>query len=168
MCSHAIKDDATCGKTVIMDGLCCRHLKQKCSVCLESVSSTNTVNSKRLSCGHSFHPGCIMNWFVTSDECPACRTKQTRKSDAILDFKEKVEDELRAKYKDAIDSLETENQALKETLRLQSMFVNASRTPPQPVLRVAAMLSDPASFVGLDDDDRRVMEVLRDMITSPA
>jgi len=65
-----------------------------------------------------------MNWFVTSDECPVCRAKQ--EGDAILQFREKVEDAMRAKYKDAIDSLETEVQNLKETLRLQTMFVNSS------------------------------------------
>ena len=115
---------STCGKPVLMDGFCCRHLKQTCRICFEEVGSTNTISSKRLSCGHSFHPDCIMNWFVTSDECPVCRAKQ--EGDAILQFREKVEDSMRVKYKDAIDSLETEVQNLKETLRLQTMFVNSS------------------------------------------
>jgi hypothetical protein len=106
-----------------MDGLCVRHVKQSCSVCLEPVSSTNTINSKRLTCGHAFHVPCIMEWFVESDECPACRAKQA--DDPLLKYKDKVENILRAKFKDAIESLENENQALKDTLRLQSMFVNA-------------------------------------------
>ena len=140
MCSHG---DPKCGKHVLMDGLCVRHLKQKCLVCLEPVSSTNTINSKRLLCGHAFHPQCILNWFVTSDECPVCRTKQT--GDSFLEFKEKVEEALREKYKDAIDSLQNEVQALHDTLRLQSMFVNArAQGPPSP-----------------DDTHERIMELLR-------
>ncbi len=86
---------------VLMDGLCVRHLKQKCSVCLEPVGSTNTVNSKRLSCGHAFHVPCIMEWFVESDECPVCRSDQA--SDPVIAYKRKVEDILRQKYKDAIE-----------------------------------------------------------------
>ncbi len=147
MCSHG---DPQCGKSVLRDGLCVRHLKQKCLVCLEPVSSTNTINSKRLVCGHSFHPNCIMNWFVTSDECPVCRAKQP--GDSMLEFKEKVEDALREKYKDAIDSLEGEVQALKETLRLQSMFVNARFVEPDP---------------GPDETHRRVMQLLAEATTEP-
>ena len=145
MCSHG---DPVCGKSVLMDGLCVRHLKQKCMVCFEPVSSTNTINSKRMCCGHAFHPECIMTWFVTSDECPVCRTKQT--GDSLLEFKEKVEDALREKYKDAINSLESEVQALKDTLRLQSMFVNA---------RVSEPPGDPAP----EDVHRRIMTLLADV-----
>ena len=104
-----------------MDGLCCRHLKQKCLVCLETVGSTNTVTSKRLTCGHAFHPNCITTWFITSDECPVCRCKQPE--DPIIVFKDKVEDGMRVKYKDAIDSLEDEVKRLTDTLRMQSMFI---------------------------------------------
>ncbi len=147
MCSHG---EPQCGKHVLMDGLCVRHLKQKCLVCLESVSSTNTINSKRLLCGHAFHPNCIMTWFVSSDECPVCRTKQT--GDSLLEFKEKVEDVLREKYKDAIDSLEAEVQALKDTLHLQSMFVNARFVEPEPP----------------EEAHHRIMDLLREATTEPA
>jgi hypothetical protein len=114
---------STCGKPILMDGLCVRHVKQSCSVCLEPVSSTNTINSKRLACGHAFHVPCIMEWFVESDECPQCRSKQP--SDPILQFREKSQNVIRARFRDALVSLEEENSRLKETLRLQSMFVNA-------------------------------------------
>jgi hypothetical protein len=114
---------STCGQKVLMDGFCCRHLKQKCLICLEPVGSTNTITSKRLSCGHAYHPGCIIEWFITSDECPSCRCKQPE--DPLIVFKEKVENQLRAKYKDAIDSLETEVQRLTDTLRMQSLFMTA-------------------------------------------
>ena len=94
-----------CKGKVILDGKCCRHLTQKCSICFEDVKSTNTCNTKRLTCGHSYHTDCILNWFVTSNECPVCRVKQ---DDPILSFKERVEDNLREKYRDAIESLQSE------------------------------------------------------------
>ena len=95
-----------CKNKIFRDDLCCRHLKQQCSVCLEDVGSINTANTKRLSCGHSYHINCILNWFVTSNECPVCRSNQD--NDLLINFKDKVEDNMRAKYKDAIKSLEDE------------------------------------------------------------
>jgi len=121
-----------------MDGLCVRHLKQKCSVCLEPVGSTNTVNSKRLSCGHAFHVPCIMEWFVESDECPVCRSDQA--SDPVIAYKRKVEDILRQKYKDAIESLENEVQQLKDTLQMQAMFtVHANRSEDDMIVAAALL-----------------------------
>ena len=93
-----------CKGKIIRDGQCCRHLVQQCPICFENVKSTNTVGTKRLTCGHSYHSTCILEWFVTSDECPVCREKQV--DDPIIKFKLKVEDELRKKYRDAIQSLE--------------------------------------------------------------
>jgi len=93
-----------CMGKIIRDGKCCRHLIQQCPICFENVKSTNTIGTKRLTCGHSYHSDCILEWFVTSDECPVCREKQL--DDPIIIFKLKVEDELRKKYKDAIQSLE--------------------------------------------------------------
>ena len=99
-----------CKLNVLMNGFCVRHLKQKCSICLEEVPSTNSASHKRLSCGHAFHFKCIIRWFVTSDECPCCRTKQV--SEPLIIFKEQVENEMRKKYRDAIRSLESENRRL--------------------------------------------------------
>lgn len=107
-----------CKLNVLMDGYCVRHLKQKCSICMDEVPSTNSANNKRLSCGHAFHFKCIMKWFVTSNECPTCRCKQH--SDPLIIFKEGVENELRLKYRDAIRSLEAENRRLNETIRRAS------------------------------------------------
>ena len=95
-----------CKGKIILDGMCCRHVKQQCSICLENVGSTNTVSTKRLTCGHSYHVDCILNWFITSNECPVCRVKQV--DDSLVLFKEKVENELREKYRDAIESLQNE------------------------------------------------------------
>jgi len=111
---------STCGKDVLLDGLCVRHLKQTCNICFDPVGSTNTIKSKRLACGHSFHPECILKWFVTSNECPTCRMKQD--GDVFIEFKDAVEEELRIKFRDYTNSLENEIKGLKETLRLQTMF----------------------------------------------
>jgi len=123
---------------VLMDGLCIRHAKQSCSICLEPVGSMNTVKSKRLSCGHAFHVTCIMEWFIESECCPACREKQ--EEDPIIVFKTKVEDALRLKFKDAIDTLEEENRQLKETLRMQTMFNVAANRDPDDVIIVETLL----------------------------
>ena len=103
-----------CKLNILMDNFCVRHLKQKCAICMEDVSSINSINNKRLSCGHSFHYKCIIKWFVTSDDCPTCRCKQP--NDLLITFKECVEDELRKKYKDAIKTLEVENKRLNRLL----------------------------------------------------
>lgn len=107
-----------CRNVVLMDNFCVRHLKQRCAVCMEDVPSTNSAKHKRLSCGHAFHFNCIMRWFVTSDECPTCRCKQP--NDPLVIFKCSVEDELRKKYRDAIRSLESENNRLNQTLTRRS------------------------------------------------
>ena len=79
---------STCNRKVLFDGLCVRHHKGACSVCLEPVSSVNRATSKRLTCGHAFHMKCIMKWFVTSDECPSCRTPQP--NDPLITFRDAV------------------------------------------------------------------------------
>lgn len=71
---------------------------------MEEVSTLNTSVSKRLSCEHSFHMDCILNWFKQADSCPVCRTDQL--DDIFIQYKKDIEDNLRAKYKDAIESLE--------------------------------------------------------------
>ena len=100
-CTHG-----NCKNVILMDNLCARHLKQKCSICFEQVKSTNSATTKRLCCGHSFHLKCILNWFVESEDCPTCRTKHM--GDPLLSFKHKIEESMRKKYIDAIRSLERE------------------------------------------------------------
>ena len=107
-CSHS-----GCKNVILMDSFCNRHLKQKCSICFEQVRSANSPNTKRLHCGHSFHLDCILEWFVQSDECPVCR--QVQKNDKLLKFKQKVQHELREKYKDAIRTYENELRRLRST-----------------------------------------------------
>lgn len=107
-----------CKHVVFIDDTCKYHTQQKCSICLESVKSTNTQKSKVLSCNHAFHPECIMEWFATSDVCPTCRTSQS--SDSIIKFKTKIQDDLRVKYKDSIDSLTAELSFFKLAFQLIS------------------------------------------------
>jgi hypothetical protein len=52
-----------------------------------------------------------MTWFETNDECPVCRTEQD--NDPLIIFKHHVEDNIRAKYRDAIKSLEHQVQVLR-------------------------------------------------------
>ena len=121
-CSHS-----GCKNVILMDSFCNRHLKQKCSICFEQVRSANSPNTKRLHCGHSFHLDCILEWFVQSDECPVCRQVQKNDkllkflrnfqkiNDKLLKFKQKVQHELREKYKDAIRTYENELRRLRST-----------------------------------------------------
>lgn len=104
----------TCSNTILMDGYCPRHLKQKCTICFEMVPSTNSSKHKRLNCGHAFHFDCIIQWFAESDECPVCRKKHLH--DSIIVFRNRVQNTMRMKYRDAIRSLEKENFLLRKKL----------------------------------------------------
>ena len=95
-----------CRRGVLVNDLCSVHHKQTCSICLEDVGSLNSKQSKKLTCNHSFHPDCIMNWFKESDSCPVCRVDQPE--DPIIIFKKEIEDKMRIVYADAINSLERE------------------------------------------------------------
>jgi hypothetical protein len=109
-----------CKGKIILDGMCCRHLTQQCSICFDNVGSTNTIYTKRLSCGHAYHVECILNWFVTSNECPICRAPQ--ENDITIKFKNKVEDNLRQKYRDAIQTLEEQVLHLRMTNMILASF----------------------------------------------
>lgn len=44
----------------------------ECSICLSEISCGEKKTS--LICGHTFHTGCIKNWFLKSENgCPMCR-----------------------------------------------------------------------------------------------
>ena len=96
--------------------LCHVHKLQTCVVCLETVQ---TKDAKKLNCRHVFHPACITNWFVMSDECPVCRADQG--DDPLIQFKKRIEDGIRATYQDAIQSLEEDVHRLR-TRRPRSLF----------------------------------------------
>ena len=104
----------TCKNNILMDGYCSRHLKQSCAICFEMVPSTNSSKHKRLNCGHDFHFNCLIQWFIESNDCPVCRKEHNH--DPIIKFKNKIENNLRLKYRDAIRSLEKENSELRKIL----------------------------------------------------
>lgn len=103
-CTALTANGRKCRKSALRDGLCCVHLTQQCTICMEDVRSSNTHNNKRLTCGHAFHVECIMHWFRMSNVCPVCRVEQNE--DPIIIFKNAVEDEIRQRYAEAIHSLE--------------------------------------------------------------
>jgi Ring finger domain len=103
-CTALTLNGRKCRKIALRDGLCCVHLTQKCTICMEDVKSNNTNSSKRLTCGHAFHTECIMQWFRMSNVCPVCRVEQN--GDPLIIFKNAIEEEMRRRYNDAIQSLE--------------------------------------------------------------
>lgn len=103
-CTVLTLNGRKCRKTALRDGKCSTHLTQTCAICLDEVKSTNTQHNKRLTCAHSFHMPCIMQWFQTSNDCPVCRV--TQNEDPIIIFKASVEENLRLVYQDAIRTLE--------------------------------------------------------------
>lgn len=102
ICRGHTKNGSRCKCHTNNNIFCHRHVEQKCSICLEIINK----NPKNLLCNHSFHSDCILQWFVESDTCPICRTSQ--KCDLIIIFKNKIEDNMRLKYMNAIHSLEDE------------------------------------------------------------
>jgi hypothetical protein len=115
-----------CKKPVLMDEKCCNHLKQQCSICLEMVSSMNSSKTKRLLCGHSFHYECISEWFVVSDICPVCRYRSCYMEEPLLKYKNRIEDNLRNKYKDVLESNQTEIRRLEENLKRYTEYYENS------------------------------------------
>jgi CRISPR/Cas system CSM-associated protein Csm3 (group 7 of RAMP superfamily) len=93
------------------------HNKDKCPICFELVQR----KPKKLSCNHVFHEECITQWYVTADSCPVCRVGQGK--DSYIKFRNLVENNMRDKYKDAIDSLE------QEVMRLRREVRNLRRRP---------------------------------------
>ena len=121
-CSWITSSGKKCSNNILMDNFCSRHLKQKCSICLEQVRSLNSAQTKKLKCGHAFHMECILNWFKNSDACPTCRSSQH--NDPLIKFKTSVEDEIREKYLEVNKSLEQEIRKLLDTIHRQRAYIN--------------------------------------------
>jgi len=69
-------------------------------VCLEETKR----NDKKLKCKHVFHFKCIIKWYEESIECPNCRMEQD--DDPLIIFRRNIEENMRARYRDAIRTLE--------------------------------------------------------------
>lgn len=108
-CIHVIKNGNRCKLLAKNGEYCYRHEKEtECPICFESIGK---LDKKILPCGHGFHTNCLLHWFVTADTCPVCRIKNS--GDEFVRFRDLVADNLREKYKDAIDSLEREIRILR-------------------------------------------------------
>ena len=63
-----------------------------CPICFSEINAT--TGSTLLSCGHTFHLGCIATWLSTAPSCPCCRAQpsetETVKNNAD-DIKRKLE-----------------------------------------------------------------------------
>ena len=44
-----------------------------CPICFEDIKPTDKSQQAILSCGHEFHPSCILTWFTQNTTCPTCR-----------------------------------------------------------------------------------------------
>lgn len=128
-CTYKIPgSDDECGVKVVYGNRCIRHINQVCVICHEDVSTRNTFSTRRLNCGHAYHTKCLMNWIATDGAQPICPTCREDISDMdIVVFKNKVEDNIRDKYKDAIDSYEQEIARLRETIELIHKAFSARR-----------------------------------------
>ena len=110
-CKFITKAGTRCKHKARENNLCTRHNKETCPICFEIVNKKGKI----LSCSHNFHEDCIIKWYVTSDTCPVCRVSQGK--DSFIKFRNLVEDNIRMKYKDAIDSLEDEVMRLRRRVR---------------------------------------------------
>ncbi len=43
----------------------------ECSICMNAIDAS--TSSARMTCGHSFHFGCVATWANTNPSCPLCR-----------------------------------------------------------------------------------------------
>ncbi|XP_065661355.1 uncharacterized protein LOC136084698 [Hydra vulgaris] len=48
-----------------------RFRNSECTICLEDFYLNENV--VLLSCGHSYHKGCIENWLLVKNNCPLCK-----------------------------------------------------------------------------------------------
>ena len=44
-----------------------------CPICFEDIKPADKAQQAILSCGHEFHPSCILTWFTQNTTCPTCR-----------------------------------------------------------------------------------------------
>ena len=61
-----------------------KYPTNECAICLDSMNSQTLT----ISCGHTYHSNCLLNWFEYNMTCPVCRTqfiwaKKKKKKDII-------------------------------------------------------------------------------------
>jgi hypothetical protein len=104
LCIGVTKSGAPCKKK----GMCRWHRSDICAICLDEIPCKEIYVTE---CRHHYHSQCITTWYVTSDECPVCRTEQA--TDPFIFFKRKLRRAVEDVYSDAIHTLETENRLLR-------------------------------------------------------
>ena len=107
-CSGMNKNGTKCKRS----STCRWHRLVTCPICLDEVPIKSVHTT---ACNHKFHSECIMRWFVTSDDCPVCRSEQA--TEPIITFKKGVHDRMASVYMDAIRSLESEVTRYRRLLR---------------------------------------------------
>lgn len=51
-----------------------------CAICMDLIDDKICEEYRgKLSCGHEFHPMCILKWFKKNTSCPTCRAEHTEK-----------------------------------------------------------------------------------------
>ena len=76
-------------------------VQSECSICYDPVidhpapEGSEATGSYRSSCGHLFHPRCIMKWHLHQDEstCPNCRKKAVEMEDCAPEDEDEDEEE---------------------------------------------------------------------------
>lgn len=48
-----------------------KYSVNECAICLDSMNAQTLT----ISCGHTYHSNCLLNWFEYNMTCPVCRTK---------------------------------------------------------------------------------------------
>lgn len=117
-CIHVTKKGSRCSFRQKRDGYCLKHVKEKCPICFELIQNDGM---HVLSCGHKFHRSCMLSWYAESNVCPICRNEQ---KDEILDFKEKVKENMRNLYRDALESNDREIQRLRRILGSRGQYTS--------------------------------------------
>lgn len=120
-CSHVTLKGARCKRKARAGKNCAIHSRPQCPVCFEVIQKSDL---KELTCKHTFHADCIMQWYVEANTCPVCRVPQ--KGDKLIHFKNLVENSMREKYKNAIQSLEQEIHYLRQGRRTNPMIIDDS------------------------------------------
>lgn len=98
-----------------------------CAICLVEYQNGDEISwSHNSSCGHAFHLDCIIEWLLTSDECPCCRRNFLLFSNE--DESDEVRDEISPPF------VRDQESRLDRRLQLSSQPIH----PPLPTLRTAA------------------------------
>lgn len=110
-CRFMMTKGRRCKNKVKSGEYCRHHTSVDCPVCFETIQSDDKMV---LTCGHTFHTECMVQWYASSSKCPVCRKDQG--INQYVKLREIVEDNMREKYRDAINSLEEEILRLRRRL----------------------------------------------------